>query len=82
MGTNLLPKIWEHLIHEQDIVVWLDPDDAGRNAAADVASKLQLVGETCRDVVTEREPKYHSKAQIADVLAELERGNPFRGGQA
>jgi len=82
MGTNLLPKIWEHLINETDIIVWLDPDDAGRNAAADVAGKLQLVGKTCRDVVTARDPKYHSKAQIADVLAELERRDPFRGGQA
>lgn len=71
MGTNLLPKIWEHLLHEEDIVVWLDPDDAGRNAAAKVRDSLALVGKDCRDVCTVKDPKYHSKAGIASVLAEL-----------
>lgn len=71
MGTSLLPKIWEHLLSEPDIVVWLDPDAAGRNAAAKIRDSLELVGRPCRIVHTERDPKFHSKAEIRNLLGAL-----------
>jgi hypothetical protein len=69
MGTSLLPKLWEFLINEDDIRIWLDPDAAGRSAAAEIASQLALVGKACRNVSSLKDPKLHSRAEIRALLA-------------
>jgi len=79
MGTKLLPLLWEFLLHEDDITIWLDPDRAGRDAAGEIRTKLQLVGKACRDVCTKRDPKFHSKAEIARILGVPDGRGPVSG---
>ena len=82
MGTKLLPLLWEFLLNEDDITIWLDPDGAGRDASREIRAKLQLVGKSCRDICTLRDPKFHSKREIQAILAPPERGDPGAGSAA
>jgi hypothetical protein len=82
MGTSLLPKIWEYLLNEHEISVWLDPDGAGRSATSDIRSKLSLVGRTVRIVESAVDPKFNSKASIAEYLSvPFEYGDIGRGSE-
>jgi DNA primase len=80
MGTSLLPQLWEFLLHEEEISIWLDPDGAGRTAATTIQKQLALVGKTTRRIDTERDPKFQSKADIAALLSvPFEYGDLGRG---
>lgn len=82
MGTSLLPKIWEYLLNEHEISVWLDPDAAGRSAAQDVRAKLALVGKVVRQINTASDPKFQSKASIREMLSiPFEYGDIGRGSE-
>lgn len=84
MGTSLLPQLWEFLLHEQEISIWLDPDKAGRTATTEIRDQLALVGKTVRIIESACDPKLNSKASIAEFLSvpfeygDLGRGNATR----
>lgn len=82
MGTSLLPQLWEYLLHEPEISIWLDPDKAGRTATTEVRNALALVGKSCRIIESARDPKLNSKASIREFLSvPFEYGDLGRGNQ-
>lgn len=50
------------------VVTWLDPDAAGRKAAARYGKQLRAYGITVRDIKSERDPKLHHIEQIKEYL--------------
>lgn len=49
--------------------VWLDPDAAGRKGAAKIIKQLSAYGVECRNIVSERDPKLHTRAEIKEYLS-------------
>jgi hypothetical protein len=48
--------------------VWLDPDAAGRRGAGKIIKQLRAYGVECRDIVSGRDPKLHTRAEIKEYL--------------
>lgn len=51
------------------VLVWLDPDLAGRKGRSRVARQLALAGLTPRIIRTPLDPKYYSKSQIEELIS-------------
>lgn len=71
LGTALSDGLAAHLsglpnVHQ--VLVWLDPDDAGRRAATRVRRRLSLLGLTCKIINSRDDPKRLTHSEIADVL--------------
>lgn len=66
--ARLLPMIREAKASGAAVRVWLDPDGAGRNAAAVVRRTLSMYGVEMVNVASEKDPKLHSKGEITDLL--------------
>jgi DNA primase len=77
MGTKLLPPATAYLLKNRQlkVVVWLDPDPAGRNASAEIRRQLGMMGIRAEDIVTNADPKFHSKQEIRDVLGHFSVAN-------
>ncbi|ANU79089.1 hypothetical protein Andromeda_14 [Pseudomonas phage Andromeda] len=72
MGTKLLPIARAYLIkNPQPVGIWLDPDGPGRNAAAEIKNQLLMFGIESFDICTERDPKFHSKSEIRNVIGRI-----------
>ena len=69
MGTSLLTHT-QNLIMEsrRSVGIWLDPDPAGQNASAEIQRRLNLLGINTFNIVSERDPKLHSKAEIHEFI--------------
>lgn len=50
--------------------VWLDPDSAGRKGAAKINKQLRAYGLDVRDILSERDPKLHTRDDIKRILNE------------
>lgn len=71
MGTSLLPVAWNWIISTKpEVNIWLDPDGAGQRAASQIRDQLALVGIPSRRIMSPRDPKLHSKAEICNLLTQ------------
>lgn len=73
MGTKLHTPTLVRLIKEgKPVMVWLDNDPAwnnpGQHAAAVIMRSLTNVGLKCYNILTDRDPKLHSRAEIIEVI--------------
>lgn len=69
MGTKLLPVAMAHLLRlQKPVLIWLDPDPAGQKAAAEIQNQLTMVGIPCSIVGSLKDPKFHSRQGIQDVV--------------
>jgi DNA primase len=69
LGTSLTDKVLARLIGEaKPVVVWLDPDGAGRDAARGIKRRLSIVGLKHSQLVTSRDPKLLSQGDIKSLL--------------
>lgn len=69
LGTSLPDGVINKIARDgRKVVVWLDPDGPGRRAKTKVLSALRLVGVDVRKIVTARDPKLHSREEIAAVI--------------
>lgn len=50
------------------VVTWLDPDQAGQAGATKIRAQLRAFGVPVRNVVSLRDPKLHSAAEIKEYL--------------
>lgn len=65
MGTSLQPWVLAKLIRAgKPVAVWLDPDEAGQRAARRVLRELRTSGVSCRNIISERDPKRHTLQEI------------------
>lgn len=71
-GTSLHDEHVACLLkHTDRVAVWLDPDKAGRDAAAKVAKRLRVFGFDVHDVVSTKDPKLHTRAEINSIYEEI-----------
>lgn len=72
LGTKLSTHVAAQILSRRcPVFVWLDPDDAGRKAAARIIKTLRAYGVAAMNVVSERDPKLLSKGEISSILSEL-----------
>lgn len=50
--------------------VWLDPDAAGQRGAAKIIKQLTAYGIACRNIVSQRDPKLHTRQQIGELICD------------
>ena len=69
MGTSIPASYISELMRRQCVVnLWLDPDAAGRRAAAKYKKQLQAYGLQVRDIQSTLDPKRHTRAEIKEYL--------------
>ena len=73
MGTKLhTPTLVRLPTTGKPVLVWLDNDptvrNAGQRAAADVMRNLTNVGIKCHNIVSDKDPKFHSRQEIREVI--------------
>lgn len=74
LGTKLSTPVLARLLKEgKPVLVWLDNDlgrwgNPGQEAAAKIMRTLTNVGIVCHNVVTDKDPKLLSRAEIKEVL--------------
>jgi hypothetical protein len=68
LGTTVSEHMVAQLMKRGACNVWLDPDAAGRRGAAKIIKRLTAYGVRVRNIVSERDPKRHSLADIKDYL--------------
>jgi hypothetical protein len=69
MGTSIPSAYIAELMRRNVRVnIWLDPDAAGRRAAAKYKKQLQAYGLEVNDILSTRDPKLHTRAQIKGYL--------------
>lgn len=71
MGVKLHKPILHRLLRDgRPALVWLDPDPAGQSAATQIMRKLQLAGIPCANIVSAKDPKLLSRAEVARHIQE------------
>jgi hypothetical protein len=69
LGTKLSQDHCARLIADgRPVVTWLDPDDPGQVGATKIRAQLRAFGVPVRNVVSLRDPKLHSAAEIKGYL--------------
>ena len=69
LGTSLNPApLAEILYRGCDVIVWLDGDKPGQDAAAKILKTLRAHGIAVRNIVTEKDPKKYNRALIEEQL--------------
>src|SRR5690606_11404294 len=65
LGTSLHDEHLALLVRKDArVVVWLDPDKAGQDAAAKIVRRLRMFGLQAHNVLSDRDPKLHSRGEI------------------
>lgn len=69
LGTALNPAPLAEILHRGcDVIVWLDGDKPGQDAAAKILKTLRAHGIAVRNIVTEKDPKKYNRAFIKEQL--------------
>lgn len=69
MGTRVSDHVVSELLkRKQPVNVWLDPDAAGQKGAAKICKQLRSFGLEVRNIVSQRDPKLHSRSEIQEIL--------------
>lgn len=67
-GTNLNEKAKNYILkHYKKVIIWLDNDHAGHNAARNIEEQLQLLLPV-RKVFTNQDPKYYNAVEIKTFI--------------
>lgn len=71
MGVKLCPEVLSKIMADgRPVLVWLDPDPAGWDGAAKVSRTLSLAGVKHAVVNSPKDPKLHSRAEVAQFIKE------------
>ncbi|CAB4241359.1 putative DnaG-like primase [uncultured Caudovirales phage] len=69
MGVRLSQHCLTQILdNNREVVVWLDPDPPGQAGAHAIVRQLRAFGVPVRNLVSERDPKLYSTAQIKELL--------------
>ena len=73
MGTTLHDEHIACLLRNTErVAVWLDPDEAGQRAALKVVKRLQVYGLVVTNIVLDKDPKYYTRHEIAELTRSIE----------
>lgn len=73
MGTQLCPPVLAKLMKDgRPVLIWLDPDPGGWRAIPAIRRSLDLAGIKYHVINSEKDPKYYSRAEIAQIIKEAE----------
>jgi hypothetical protein len=69
LGTAIPDPVLGQIIRTgKPVLVWLDPDDAGRKGTSKAVAKLRAYGVEAKAIRTDRDPKLYSAKEIATVI--------------
>jgi hypothetical protein len=69
LGTRVSDHMIAMLLRRGTAVnLWLDPDAAGRKGAAIISKQLRAYGLQVRDILSQRDPKLHTRDEIKEYL--------------
>lgn len=69
LGTSLPDPVLSQIVGlNKRVFVWLDPDSAGRKGTSKALAALRAQGVDAQRVRSARDPKLHSKEEIASVI--------------
>jgi hypothetical protein len=69
MGTRISAHMLNELMARDTAVnVWLDPDPAGQRGAIKIIKQLRAYGIETRNIISERDPKLHTRQEIREYL--------------
>lgn len=69
LGTKLLDAPLAELLRlNKPVVVWLDSDGPGQQAAAKILKTLRAFGVPVRNVVSPRDPKWYSREELKEFM--------------
>jgi len=68
MGTAPSSEHITYLSQFKHVIIWLDPDGAGRKAARKLSTKLDMIGQPFEVIHTQRDPKMHCKREMKEIL--------------
>lgn len=70
LGTSLKDPVLARAVRDgRPVLVWLDPDEAGRSAAARITRELRAVGVQTENVVSAKDPKLLCLQEIRKCLS-------------
>lgn len=70
LGTSMKDPVLARAVRDgRPVLVWLDPDEAGRSAAARIARELRSVGVQTENVVSAKDPKLLCLQEIRECLS-------------
>jgi hypothetical protein len=70
LGTRISDHTLAYLLKRGTRVnVWTDPDPAGRKAARTIGNQLRAYGIEVRDILSPRDPKLHTRAEILEYVS-------------
>jgi hypothetical protein len=70
LGTALTASLAAEIARlNVPVLIWLDPDEAGRKGRRRIAASLRALGVSVRIIYAEQDPKYYSLEQIKELLA-------------
>jgi hypothetical protein len=73
MGVKLCPEVLAKVMADgRPVLVWLDPDPAGWDGAAQVSRTLALAGVKHAKINSPKDPKFHSRAEVAQFIQEAQ----------
>lgn len=69
MGTNVNTRAVAELLRRGvPVNVWFDPDPAGQRGALKLIKQLRAYGLAVRNILSARDPKLHTRAQVMEYL--------------
>lgn len=70
LGTNLHHHTITEIANSQydDIVIWMDDDEAGINARRKMLVQLNSVGINARGLISDRDPKHHTLEEMKELI--------------
>ena len=68
LGTKVSDHMVSELLKRKRCNVWLDPDAAGQRGATKICKQLRAYGLEVRNIVSQRDPKLHSRSEIQEIL--------------
>lgn len=69
LGTAITPeKLMRVYSLNSPVVVWMDGDDAGREARRKLIHSLTMLGQECKWVETPKDPKEYTNTEIQEIL--------------
>lgn len=70
LGTNMKDPVLARAVRDgRPVLVWLDPDEAGRSAATRITRELRSVGVQTANVVSTKDPKLLCLEEIRECLS-------------
>ena len=75
LGTTASPSDLRFINSFKQIILWFDPDEAGRKCTLQIKRSLALIGRQVQTISSDKDPKEYTHRQLQEMLSEQLRRN-------